>query len=730
MYFYINIMNYKKENEKIQSQFKVNKTNIFNIFLPILMLFLVSPNVIYSQFSSDKAKYGLFYNTAVVKTGINIKSFNDIPNFPNKDINNLGYGNYYGLFLLYNFDSSSIIRKNFDVGLRLGFINHTSNFHYDTAFASRINNTYNIKNTFDYLSLTPILQTSIYGNFNTMLGIQFNVPILSEGIFNNNIRDAEIYPTFVIQPRLQIGFNYCFSIGKDRMFSIIPEVNALYGLTNEVGGNFKGDWKSNYFTAGIAMQYNKAKPLVIDNIEENIEYENILNVDTIKRIVKIDEQILKEGQVIHTDTITKKYKNKTIVQYLSKRTDTMYIPRNAIFNLKMNITAYNNEGVGTNVHNDFIISTHEEYVLLEKIPLLNKIFFDKNSAAIPDRYNQRVVTLPDNKNHKNTIIDNYYDILNIIGQRMNDNDEYVLRLVGCNDNNTLEEKDNLELSNARAINVRNYLVNKWNIANDRIIVEAIGLPENPSLKENETLKMEENRRVEMYSNNSSLLAPVVNENRVLTTDFQRLKIDINVVSNEGLKKYIVLQKLNGKIIRELSVIEPDGINGTYNLTEYLPIDLNDIMDDAEMEIILIVTTNSNDTKTERNNLSVRYYPNTLSATNTEIPKTNTSKMDKNYLILFGLNESNVSEEALNIVSNIQNSVTDESEVHIVGFSDILGNERHNRRLALNRADNIRKAIDFYNSTIDNEISVRLFDNSLPEGRFYSRAVEINISFAK
>ncbi|MCL2039080.1 MAG: OmpA family protein [Bacteroidetes bacterium] len=698
-----------------------NKTNIF-----LLVLFLINQSIAYSYFNSSKIKYGLFYNTTAVNTGINIKSIDDVPNFPNKSVNNVGYGNYYGISLLYNLDTNSLIRKNVDVGLKLGFVNHTSNFQYDTKFASNMNNTYNIKNTFDYFSFTPVVQTGIYGNFSTIFGIQFNVPILSEGIFNNNIRDVKIYPTSVIQPRLQIGFNYSLSFGKERIFTIMPEINAIYGLTNDIGGNFKGNWNSNYFTAGFSIQYNRNMLSELDDME-NIEYEEIIKIDTIKRIVRIDAQTIKQGQVITNDTIVKRSSDKVTIQYLSKRTDTMFIPRNTIFLLDMNITAYNSQGLGIKVDDDFNISSYEEYMLLEEIPLLNKIFFDKNSSTIPDRYNQKVSS-DDNKNY--TIIDNYYNILNIIGERMNENCEYELRLVGSNDNNSDEEKNNLELSRARAESIKNYLVNNWNIAYDRIIVEAIGLPENPSLKENETLKMEENRRVEIYANNSSLLSPIVNENRFLSSDFERLKVDINITSNEGIEKYVVLQKLDDKIVRELSVLEPEGANGTYNLTEYLPIELNNIMDDAEMEIILLVTTSSNDVKIERNNLSVKYYPSILSAANKQTSKTNQygTKMYKNYLVLFGLNESNISDEGFSVVSNIKDIITEDSEIHIVGFSDIIGTEKHNRRLALNRADNIKRAIDFYNTTIDNTSSVMSFDNSLPEGRFYSRAVEINVYF--
>ena len=672
-------------------------------------------------------KYGIFYNVSAVKTGLIAPDLDGI--LPKKNIESMGFGNYYGLFLLY--DLNNILDKKLSVGLRLSFLNHTANFDYSSIYepVALTETNLNIKNTFDCISFTPVIQTNITGNMNALFGIQFNIPILAEGLFNHNIRDVVIYPTSFFQPRVQFGFNYCIAIDKNRSFCVIPEVNVIYGLKNDIGGNFKGSWKSNYFTAGISVQYDRQAPIMEDETEDT-DYENILLIDTIKRIARIKDEIIKEGNVFPIDTIIKKSWGKTIVQHLSKRIDTMFIPSKTLFDIKVSMTALDEKGTSIRVDTNFAISSSENYIFLEEVPLLNKIFFDENSYLIPPRYNLKVDSEVDSNK---SIIDIYHNTLNIIGQRMSIDTDYTIRLVGCNDNNTEGEKDNLELSISRAESIKKYLIDNWDINDNRIAVEARGLPKYPSLKESELLKMEENRRVEMYSNDNSLFNSVVNESRLLTSNFEQLRLDATILSSDGIKKYIVLQKINNKIIRDISVNTPNGINGTYNITEYLPINIQDICEDSDMEIILIVTTNLNDTKTNRISFPIKYSTDVLSTT-----KSNTDSkvkyvhtdIDKSYLILFDLNNASISNDAMNIIDNIKSEVTPNSQVYIVGYSDINGDEKYNRRLASNRADNIKKAINLSDAVVKYSTNAKPYDNSLPEGRFYSRAVEVNISTTK
>ena len=71
-------------------------------------------------------------------------------------------------------------------------------------------------------------------------------------------------------------------------------------------------------------------------------------------------------------------------------------------------------------------------------PLLNYIFFDDNSDALPKRYLQ-LKQDETNKFDEDSLINmgtlqTYYHVLNIIGQRMKAIPEAKIKLTGCNSN--------------------------------------------------------------------------------------------------------------------------------------------------------------------------------------------------------------------------------------------------------------------------------------------------------
>ena len=93
-----------------------------------------------------------------------------------------------------------------------------------------------------------------------------------------------------------------------------------------------------------------------------------------------------------------------------------------------------------------------------------------------------------------------------MGKRLTDKPEATLTLVGCNAG-TGKEKGAKKLSAQRAEAVRNYLQTVWNIAPERLQIEARNLPAMPStsrLKEGQA----ENRRVEIRASDPLILAPI------------------------------------------------------------------------------------------------------------------------------------------------------------------------------------------------------------------------------
>jgi outer membrane protein OmpA-like peptidoglycan-associated protein len=101
------------------------------------------------------------------------------------------------------------------------------------------------------------------------------------------------------------------------------------------------------------------------------------------------------------------------------------------------------------------------------------------------------------------------------------------------------------------------------------------------------------------------------------------------------------------------------------------------------------------------------------------------EVEKFSLILFDFDKATIEGMNKNIVEFIKKRIKSNSEVQIVGYSDRTGDQEYNKRLSEERAKSTKKElkrIDANAFGLGEE--VLLYDNDLPEGRFYCRTVEI------
>ena len=142
----------------------------------------------------------------------------------------------------------------------------------------------------------------------------------------------------------------------------------------------------------------------------------------------------------------------------------------------------------------------DEFLSRQIHPLLNYIFFDDNSAVIPERYIKMTDIgaesfRPERLYNKETL-EVYYEVLNVIGHRLKNSTE-TITITGCNAN-VGPEKGNKDLSMKRAQAVKDYFQNVWKIDPARLNVQARDLPEKSSNSKESPLEAEaENRRVEI-----------------------------------------------------------------------------------------------------------------------------------------------------------------------------------------------------------------------------------------
>ncbi len=363
----------------------------------------------------------------------------------------------------------------------------------------------------------------------------------------------------------------------------------------------------------------------------------------------------------------------------------------------------------------------EDFISYNMRPLLTYVFFDENSSAIPSRYH----LIDSNFTHSFKIddlanlnaLDTYYNMLNIIGKRLIDIPDANITIVG-NNANVLQEKNNKSLSLDRANSVAHYLNSVWKVPFDRIKIESRNLPKESS-RLDDTLGMQENRRVEIYSNNPAITEPVftVDTMRVLSTS--GIKFIPKVLTEAGIKHFEFTSNRNNiKIMNK---------RAETNLpTSFIWIidNKNIPKDNVDLTYSLIVT----DSVGQSISSPLKKIPLTKKTVDS---KRRSGQADKEFeyysLILFDYGKSNLANQHKNVVDFIKNRISPDSKISVFGYTDSMGDDNINQSISDKRAKSVLKRLDINIENVEGKgESNLLYDNSLPEGRFYCRTVTINI----
>lgn len=365
----------------------------------------------------------------------------------------------------------------------------------------------------------------------------------------------------------------------------------------------------------------------------------------------------------------------------------------------------------------------EEFVATESYPLLNYVFFEEGSSTLPNRYVQlqaeRTNRFLTTNLQGGGALGVHQEFLNILGSRMRANPNVRVELIGTNANLGVEEGQ-IALSRARAVAVQSYLRDVWGIAESRMQVSGRNLPSqasNPTTLDGQS----ENRRVEIVPSDPSLLEAVVIADTARRATPPTIRFRPHIESEAGIAEWNVIAMQDAKELKRIA--------GRGDVPEYVDwaMDLeSETMPRAPGQLFYELwvqdkagqqfTTPSESITVEQVTIQKKRQDRLADV-----------EIERYRLILFGYNESRLSESHRQMLSEIGKRIKPEAEVIIQGYTDRTGEAERNRELSLERATNVAKALGVSEERVQiGGSNTPLYENEKPEGRFYSRTVTIEV----
>ncbi|HOM04965.1 MAG TPA: OmpA family protein [Candidatus Kapabacteria bacterium] len=315
-----------------------------------------------------------------------------------------------------------------------------------------------------------------------------------------------------------------------------------------------------------------------------------------------------------------------------------------------------------------------------------------------------------------------YQVLDIIGERMKQNTNARITITGTIDNQ--REKDT-RLSSERAEFAKNYILRNFNI--DPLRIQTVAgkepaKPSNPRVADG----LAENRRVEITTTNNDILAPITIESeRRRISDPDLVEFITYARSNEAIAEWHLEIKQAGKLIKKFDGKgDPQPVKWAITPNELAP-------SQVPLEYTFSARTTSGASRYATSSVPVEYY-----SFNRKVSEDRPDRVIYKYsLTLFDFDSPEVSEFDRRILDqHVVPNIKSNSTVQIFGYTDRIGDENYNKRLAQNRADNVRKYLESKVKAKFETFGVGeseiIFDNDSPVGRHLSRTVQIYVSTPK
>ena len=233
---------------------------------------------------------------------------------------------------------------------------------------------------------------------------------------------------------------------------------------------------------------------------------------------------------------------------------------------------------------------------------------------------------------------------------------------------------------------------------------------------------EENRRVEISSSNSSILAPVVHERFQEYVPLQREQsFAVKVLRSERAVRWEIDVKRGDRVVASQRGQSPFPARVPITLDTSVMIALGrEIQPNDSLDGEVRVTQDDGSVVQAQCRFPIRKSQNTY-------------ELSRLSLIVFDFDRSDITPVNKEMMQRfVREAVRPQSRISIVGSTDRLGEAEHNKTLSQNRADAVRAFLSQTKpgANIDTCVGVgasRLpYNNDVPEGRYYCRTVAITV----
>lgn len=355
------------------------------------------------------------------------------------------------------------------------------------------------------------------------------------------------------------------------------------------------------------------------------------------------------------------------------------------------------------------------------VPLLQSIYFPKGEGSLSRtrmlRYNRADDTLgfsyellPEDP------LEFYKHTLNIIGKRMNEYPRASVTLTGII--NTLGDESTPErLARQRAEDVKAYLESTWGVDPRRLRITTKVVSRSSSYAAADVV--EENQTVELSSSTWQLFEPIIVQKNVRTVWPEELAIRPVLTSSRGIERWNIEASAGRQTIyadrgRDIPTARK------------LTLSPAAIPDDAKELRVRLDAVDAGGAATDAEQV-LSAEVNTVRSKRSE--GLQDVEIDKYSLVLFEFDNASLDDRNSRVLQIIKSRLKPTSTIIVRGYADRTGSADYNRQLASGRSTEVAERLkNFFPA---DRIRVEaigsdelLYDNTLPEGRSYSRTVQI------